>query len=151
MGFSVVQTSLLYISDTTESVDLMDLLRIQEQAIQNNARENITGILFHCDGHFIQLLEGENDAVLQLFVKIVQDDRHRNVRLLYHRRTDHRNFSDWHMAMLDLELHSEAQRLHVKDLIFYAEHLRTDPAALQNIDTILSRFNNLLVTVDGDD
>ena len=113
MGLS----QLLYVSDLTDSVSLYDLLAIQAVSIRNNARQNITGILFHINGNFVQLLEGEEADIRELFDTICDDPRHETVRLLYIRPADERIFDEWHMAMLDLELHDEEVRRDLKELI----------------------------------
>ena len=114
-------SNLLYISDLTDRVNLDDLLAIQAVSIRNNARQNITGILFHINGNFVQLLEGEEADIRELFDTICEDPRHESVRLLYVRPADERVFDEWHMAMLDLELHGEEQRRDLKELVRIAE------------------------------
>ncbi|MGB1124121.1 MAG: BLUF domain-containing protein, partial [Phycisphaeraceae bacterium] len=43
-------SQLLYISNAVRAISLDDLLAIQDESIRNNARQNITGILFHTEG-----------------------------------------------------------------------------------------------------
>jgi hypothetical protein len=71
-----------------------------------NARREITGILFYSRGRFLQLLEGEQIEVLQLFQKISQDLRHRDVCIL-DVKLPRRMFPDWSMAFHDLTLADE--------------------------------------------
>jgi len=136
---------LLYISDAIDRNTLDDLLEIQSVSIRNNARLNITGILFHAEGHFVQFLEGERSDILDLFEAICQDERHENVRLLYERPAKERLFEDWHMAMLDLELHGDVERFDLQELVYHAAHPATrngdEPMDLE----ILKRFRNMLV------
>lgn len=138
-------SQLLYISDANDVISLDDLLEIQEVSIRNNARQNITGILFHADGHFVQLLEGERSDIRELFETICQDKRHENVRLLYERPTDERLFADWHMAMLDLELHGDVERSDLQELVHHAAQPATRNADAPMGLEILSRFRELLV------
>ena len=137
---------LLYISDAKDVNDLDDLLEIQHASIRNNARQNITGILFHSEGRFVQLLEGEHGDIHALFEKICRDDRHENVRLIYERPVRQRVFDEWHMAMLDLDLHDDAERADLKDLIHHAKQSSElngqEPADLP----VLNRFRELLLT-----
>lgn len=113
MGLS----QLLYISNAIDTVALEDLLAIQEKAIRINARQNITGILFHIEGHYVQFLEGESTAVLDRFEAISRESRHDSVELLYHRPATERYFEEWHMAMLDLELHTETERQNLREMV----------------------------------
>ncbi len=110
-------SQLLYVSEEVGHVTLDDLLAIQEASIRNNARHNISGILFHYQGHFVQFLEGEQRRVRELFEWIEQDDRHTNVKLIYERLASRRRFAQWHMAMLDLDLHGESERADLEEMV----------------------------------
>jgi len=139
-------TQLLYTSDPVNLMTLDDLLEIQVVSMRNNARTNVTSILLHAEGKLVQFLEGERNHLLELFETIKRDDRHQHVRLLYHRPADARIFADWHMAMLDLDLHSDIERRHMRELVHHAEHpgkRNGDPPADLEL---LCRFRELLLT-----
>lgn len=125
-------------------VGLDELLAIQDVSIRNNARNNITGILLYTEGRFVQFLEGEQSAVRELYETIRQDDRHKQVRLLYHRPAGERLFEQWHLAMLDLELHSEVKQSEFWALIEYASDGAVDPRGQPKDLLILDRFAQML-------
>ena len=128
MGLS----ELLYVSEAVTPLCLNDLLLIQEHAIRKNARQNITGILLHSEGQLVQFLEGEFTAVNELYQVIERDRRHTQVKMLYHRPSLGRLFASWHMAMLDLDLHTEAERQNLQDMVQLAcdhDGDRYDPPA----------------------
>lgn len=60
---------------------------LQEQEIDNimvktneyNTAHNITGFLLYNERNFFQLLEGEKEIILNLYEKIKQDRRHKNI------------------------------------------------------------------------
>ena len=60
--------------------NLKDLLK---KSRLKNERKNISGILHYLDPFFIQILEGEEAIVTELFNFIKQDLRHHNVKLIY--------------------------------------------------------------------
>ncbi|MGQ0564687.1 MAG: BLUF domain-containing protein [Gemmobacter sp.] len=64
-----------------------------------NARDGITGALICRDDLFLQMLEGPEAKVRATFGRIVQDDRHVEVRRLTHRAIpeDGRLFAAWAM------------------------------------------------------
>ena len=64
----------------------------------NNARLDISGILLFSDGTFLQVLEGEKDAVQGLYDRIARDDRHHGTKVLLTRETPRRSFPDWSMG-----------------------------------------------------
>ena len=94
--------SLIYVSIATGSPTTADLLALLQQSRTNNARLGVTGILLYKERSFIQLLEGEQDAVKALYAKIERDPRHRNPLTIREEAIDNRVFPDWSMAFRDL-------------------------------------------------
>lgn len=64
----------------------------------NNAMQDITGLLLHIDGGFLQILEGEDRAVGELYVRIAADPRHREPRILLDREITARAFTGCSMG-----------------------------------------------------
>jgi hypothetical protein len=58
-----------------------------------------TGLLCYCDGYFVQLLEGPETAVLELYALIQCDPRHEQVETLHDEAGPTRWFADWRMAL----------------------------------------------------
>jgi len=77
------------------SEELDDLLA---KARANNEKVGVTGVLLYHDGSFLQILEGEQDKVEAIVNRIQQDERHCNVKMLYHGEIDEPNFGDWSMG-----------------------------------------------------
>ena len=63
-----------------------------------NASLNITGVLLYINGHIVQVLEGEQQAVEALYKRIQADDRHTDVRTVLERPIIQRLFSQWYMG-----------------------------------------------------
>jgi hypothetical protein len=59
-------------------------------------------MLAYQDGNFIQVLEGPDEAVHELFEVIRKDDRHKGAIALLNNQTDQRQFPDWSMAFQNL-------------------------------------------------
>ncbi|HKU55240.1 MAG TPA: BLUF domain-containing protein [Rhizomicrobium sp.] len=89
---------LLYVSNTALEIGLNDLDRILTTSRRNNAMMGITGLLLFIDGGFLQILEGEERAVRELYTRIACDPRHRNPRLMLDREIPARAFPDWSMG-----------------------------------------------------
>jgi HD-like signal output (HDOD) protein len=85
---------------TLESAQIDTLLR---QAQAKNERLGITGVLLHANGHFLQVLEGEEEAVRGLYATIEDDPRHRALEVLAETRVVQRVFPDWSMGLENLE------------------------------------------------
>jgi len=89
---------LIYLSAGTSwfsQAELEDLLHI---SVENNKRNNITGLLLYAEGNFIQMLEGDEAVVKQSYNKISQDSRHKGVTPIADGRADERIFPDWAMG-----------------------------------------------------
>lgn len=89
----------LYISAARAPFDEDELMGLVHEARRDNARRGITGLLLYSGGHFIQLLEGEPDAVRDLSAKIKADTRHHEFQVILHRPADERLFPDWAMGV----------------------------------------------------
>jgi len=89
---------LLYVSNTVDELGLGDLDQVLTASRRNNAMMGITGLLLFIDGGFLQMLEGEERAVRELYTRITSDPRHRNARLMLDREVPCRAFPEWSMG-----------------------------------------------------
>jgi len=90
--------SLVYMSSASEPFDDDALEAVLEHARARNTADGLTGLLVHRAGRFMQLLEGPYDAVLATYARIVEDQRHEEVRLLVEESIHTRRFPEWSMA-----------------------------------------------------
>ncbi|WP_199405188.1 MULTISPECIES: BLUF domain-containing protein [Corallincola] len=74
---------------------LAELLALSRQA---NKQKGVTGLLLYRQGCFFQILEGERDAVEQVFAAISTDPRHYDIELLNQGVVPARSFPDWSMG-----------------------------------------------------
>jgi hypothetical protein len=89
---------IIYLSQVSASLSEDELRRLLEECRANNKWRNITGILLYSDRQFMQLLEGEEADVAQLYAKVTQDRRHTGVIKLADKPITHRSFAEWSMA-----------------------------------------------------
>jgi hypothetical protein len=89
---------LLYVSKTESDIALGDLDDILTASRRNNALMGITGLLLFLDGGFLQILEGEERAVRELYTRVANDPRHRNAQVMLDREIPCRAFPDWSMG-----------------------------------------------------
>ena len=94
---------LSYASNQSEHINSSDLRDILEVARETNKQNDITGLLLHRDNSFMQVLEGEEQVIKDLYVKISADNRHSDVELLFCEPIEKREFSDWSMAFTELD------------------------------------------------
>ena len=62
----------------------------------------MTGVLCFSEGLFLQLLEGGRLPVSQLYNRIANDPRHRDVMLLSYEEIGERKFAGWSMGQVNL-------------------------------------------------
>jgi hypothetical protein len=82
--------------------DPSELAKIHESALKNNSGLNVTGALVFGNDHFLQCIEGESEAVNDLYRKISRDPRHDRPTLLGYEHISERSFVDWSMKMVML-------------------------------------------------
>ena len=89
---------MVYISAETVEFDEPALRELLAIARRNNHAVGVSGMLLYHKGSFIQVLEGEQATVEQLFEKIERDDRHNNTTVIFRGRADERTFDEWAMG-----------------------------------------------------
>lgn len=76
------------------------LYKISQEASKRNKAEGITGVLAYEGGHFLQVIEGPDKAVGDLFESIRRDDRHQDVQVLIDAPAPGRAFTGWSIKVL---------------------------------------------------
>lgn len=93
---------LIYYSVANVSLSETDIYDILEVSRKNNSRNNITGCLLYYNDAFLQILEGDEKTIEELYAAIEADERHYNVRRVYADDIQERLFKDWSMDFYDL-------------------------------------------------
>lgn len=94
--------SLLYVSSARQPFEPSELSLLLQRAVERNTQVGITGMLLYKDGNFMQLLEGDEQAVNELYQRIAADPRHRGAITLLKGEVPERSFADWSMGFRDL-------------------------------------------------
>lgn len=92
-----------YVSTATAAMRRDDLIQLLRTARDLNLRNAVTGLLLFHGGHFMQVIEGEEDAVRETFGRIRQDSRHRDIAVLFDEPISERLFADWSMGFQQLD------------------------------------------------
>lgn len=89
----------IYRSRCADALDLKTVTaEILSVSQRNNPERGITGGLATLDGLFVQIIEGEADAVDKLLLKLYRDDRHSDLQIISTRIISSRSFKQWAMA-----------------------------------------------------
>ena len=89
---------IIYTSVPSGEVSQKVVDEITDKSIAWNTDHGITGMLLCMENQFLQLLEGDENDVNEIFEKIRQDPRHQNVSVRIRGYSDDRVFSEWSMG-----------------------------------------------------
>ncbi|MEI6414698.1 MAG: ABC transporter substrate-binding protein [Pseudomonadota bacterium] len=92
---------LIYVSQAKQTVSSDALEALLQKARACNRAVGISGCLLYQDGYFMQMLEGQRDALFTLLDKIKADPRHHNLHLVIEAPARGRVFPDWGMVLRD--------------------------------------------------
>lgn len=79
-----------------------ELLALLEKSRRFNEASDITGILLYGNGHFIQILEGNEEALRALCNRISTDSRHYRMIVISEGEVAQREFPQWSMGFKDM-------------------------------------------------
>lgn len=94
---------------TSTPVGPVDLPALCEQAVRNNSRDEITGVLAVRNGFYLQVLEGQKALVEDTFLRIITDTRHTDLQLLSRKLVTSRDFG--HYAMVEITQEDSQRQL----------------------------------------
>ncbi|GAB2772112.1 hypothetical protein HNQ93_000718 [Hymenobacter luteus] len=97
---------IVYMSRAVRPLSDQDLRDLLDQCRYDNARHEVTGILFYSHGNIAQLIEGAPAVIEPLYERIARDGRHSHVLQLANKPIAHRSFAEWSMAFHPLESES---------------------------------------------
>ena len=95
--------SLAYTSLARLDISGDDLIAIHQTARHRNALNGITGLLIFNGTHFLQVIEGVEEAINELVERLRADPRHHHLEIKDSRDVDGRSFPDWSMELVRVE------------------------------------------------
>ncbi|GAA4642228.1 hypothetical protein GCM10023115_04510 [Pontixanthobacter gangjinensis] len=100
----------VYISTATDNLRNEDVSDILAAALRNNVGSGITGLLIFNGRNFLQLVEGEQEALTKLMEKLALDKRHNGIVRLVDIAIDKRDCAEWTMRQIRLSDSVNARR-----------------------------------------
>ncbi len=130
---------LVYKSSAREDLDRYDVSRIINKSQSNNSKSGVTGLLLYRQNTFIQLLEGDEQAVKETYNKILKDSRHSDVKILIESKSSIRIAPQWSMNYVE----SISEDISIKTLFEVFEQLVLESPKDKNlIMPLLTKFSN---------
>ena len=93
---------LIYKSRASRRIDWDFVNELIGASEASNEEADITGVLLASDTHFLQVLEGDFDAINRLFMRIARDTRHEDVQLISFAPVESRLFGGWAMHAIGI-------------------------------------------------
>lgn len=93
---------LIYTSVATVAFSDDDLNELLFKSRRKNEAADITGMLLYDRGTFLQVLEGPDQAIKDLYDTIRKDPRHERQIVLSERNINEREFSQWRMGFVKM-------------------------------------------------
>jgi len=133
-------TSVTYTSLARLDLQPSDLEDIHRTAREQNALEGVTGLLVFNGTHFLQIIEGSEEAIEDLIERLRKDPRHTGFEIRDRRKVDARSFPDWSMELVRVK----ASYFEARDTI--AD--RIPDSVPEAIKARLFRMTELISTID---
>ncbi len=90
---------LTYLSNPVTPFTDADFDDIENKSIEANNARDVTGLLIMNDDRIIQVLEGREDAVRELYTKIEADERHTVTKVVSEVEDEERMLLTWSMVV----------------------------------------------------
>ena len=106
---------IVYVSQAAKAFSTDDLARLLTHSRERNSADGITGLLvyrYNTDfkrGNFLQVLEGTDDALDDVWRRISGDPRHHTIIVLDEGESNERMFGDWSMGFRNVDESDLAQ------------------------------------------
>ena len=117
---------LIYMSTASEEYATPELEKILDSSARHNQPQAVTGMLLYTEGCFVQVLEGEAEAVDETYGRIQADPRHFGLIELVREAIPARSFDQWSMGFACVT--GEEIRAHPSFAPFFKDGF--DPASI---------------------
>lgn len=137
---------LTYTSYASRLFNRNTLSAITAVSRRNNAKTDVTGLLVYHDHRFFQVLEGEEEVLTRLMMRIANDPRHRSLNMVEHGQIKRRAFTTWRVfcASRDAPKLDAPGTFALKDLIPVNSDLRgNDPEVRLQVRRFLAELRDL--------
>jgi uncharacterized membrane protein (DUF373 family) len=129
-----------YISAAKDPMSTQELLGLLRECRENNAGNGVTGMLLYANATFLQVLEGKERVVDDLFNKIRNDPRHTSLQMLHRISIQRRQYSEWSMGFKRI---SDKELQHVEGLKDFGEKDFNSEYLAQHttiVDSLMNHF-----------
>lgn len=131
---------LIYGSSATNPMTEAEILELLAKARTKNEHLGVTGLLLYHGGNFLQVLEGEEQTVMDLFETIKKDARHHSVLEFTRYPVPERRFKQWEMGFVNVQTVPKEQLAGYSHFLDNSVNNREAAEELSRADVFLSVF-----------
>jgi hypothetical protein len=94
----LIMYRIIYLSSAVKYLSDEEIGMLLKQSRNRNRENNISGVLLYIEGDFLQVIEGEKEAIENIFENIKKDSRHKGIICVFNQKVEKREFPDWSMG-----------------------------------------------------
>lgn len=83
-----------YVSTQIKELDPSEVVQILHETETRNDKFGVNGLLVYSEGNFFEVIEGEKQMIKELYRHILDDERHKDVILLFQKEVHKPLFSE---------------------------------------------------------
>lgn len=129
--------TLCYVSSCNDDLSARDLEQLFHVNKRNNIVLNISGILVYNNGNFLQILEGEEQKIINLYKKIKVDKRHSSIIELISIPKSERIFDDYEFGFI--LVNDSKKRNQLRNYLNWLKE-----AEIKNVDKVIKIVENFI-------
>jgi hypothetical protein len=95
-------TEIIYASASVKPFSSKQLTDLLAKARAKNGTLDVSGLLLYHQGSFLQVLEGVDSVVSELYARIAKDPRHHRCMVVKRSTVGRRSFADWSMGFVEV-------------------------------------------------
>ena len=125
-----------YVSSVNSNLTEDDILKVLKYTRNWNNEHGITGILLYSDGNFFQVLEGEKELLKSLLSRIIKDERHTNVMVIFEKEVSETKFDDYQSDFISLDSCFQSKNIE----LYLSQIEKLNPKIHSSVRYILNNF-----------
>jgi len=125
-----------YVSSVNPNLTEEDIQEVLKYTRSWNNDHGITGILLYSEGNFFQVLEGEKELLKSLLSRIVKDERHNSVMVIFQKEVSQTKFNDYQSDFISLDSRFQSKNID----LYFSQIDKLNPKIQSSVRYILNNF-----------
>ena len=130
--------AICYVSTANNSLESNEVVEILDQTEVRNNQIGIRGFLIYSEGNFIEVIEGEEKMIKELFLTIKDDPRHKNIIIIFEKLCDKELFEKEDREVSFISQSTEFRKIKLEN--FYECSINLDPGTQSVVKNMLTQF-----------